>query len=152
MALGLRTIDDQAGTAAQIKLTTARLSYQNILAIKKDTALKLNLRSVFSEYSYYLKRDKCVYVYFTEENARRYAFKPKLLAYALYNNIEFSALIMRLNHMRSISDFTMERLVDGILVPYTSVKDFFNEVLIKEKLPINRNIAQVEADIKLTQK
>ena len=42
--------------------------------------------------------------------------------------------------------------MEGILVPYVSVKDFFGEVLIKEKLPINRNMARVEEDVKLTQK
>lgn len=152
MALGLRTIDDQAGSAAQLKLTPAQLSMQTVLAITKQTALKLNIRSVFTDYNHYLRRDKCTYVFFTEENARHYMYKPKMLSYDLYNNIEFAQLIMQLNHMKSVSDFTMEKLMDGILVPYTSVKDFFNEVLIKEKLPINRNRAQVEIDVRLTQK
>jgi len=152
MALGLRTIDDQASSASQLKMTTAKLSFQSILAIKKDTAIKLNTGSVFTDYSYYLRRDKCTYVFFNEESARRYAYRPKLLANAIYKNIEFAALILRLNHMKSVSDFTMERLIEGILVPFTSVKDFFNEVLIKEKLPINRNGAKVESDIRLTQK
>jgi hypothetical protein len=45
----------------------------------------------------------------------------------------------------------MERLIEGIVLPYVSISDFFDEVLIKEKLPINRNLAKVNADVKLTQ-
>ena len=54
--------------------------------------------------------------------------------------------------MKSVADFTMERLVAGIIIPYSSVKDFFSEVLIKEKLPINRNNVKVEKDINDTQR
>ena len=151
MQLGIKTIDEQAASASQRTISNAKLSFKTVLAISKDTALTLNTGSVFKDYMFYLTRDKCAYVVFTEENARRYMFKPKLLAYKMYGDADYYALILRLNHMKSISDFTMERLTEGIVVPYSSVKDFFSEVLIKEKLPINRNNAKVLRDQNLTQ-
>ncbi len=152
MPYGYKTINQQASTSAQLNLSVAKLSFKSVLAINKDTALKLNTHSIFSSYMGYLKRDRCAFVTFNEESARRYMYKPKLLAYSLYNNIEFYALILRLNHMSSVSDFTMEKLVEGIILPYANVTDFFNEVLIKEKLPINRNMEYVQNDVMLTQK
>jgi hypothetical protein len=149
---GIRTIESQASKNALNNLTPARLSFKTVLAISKTTALKLNTRAIFTDYMYHLRNDQCSYIIFTEEKARRYMYKPKLLAYALYGSTDFYQLIMRLNHMKSVADFTMEKLMDGILVPYVSVKDFFGEVLIKEKLPINRNMVRVEEDVKLTQK
>jgi len=151
MNAGIKTIDQQASAAALLNLTWAKMSFKSVLAISKTTALKLNTHAVFSEYNYHIRNDECAFVTFTEDNARRYMYKPKLLAYALYGNIELYALILRLNHMKSVSDFTMESLMNGIIVPYTSIKDFFNEVFIKEKAPINRNIQKVEDDVKLTQ-
>lgn len=151
MNIGIKTIDQQAANAALLNITWAKLSFKSVLAISKTTALKLNTRNIFSEYNYHMRNDECAYVTFTEENARRYMYKPKLLAFALYGNIELYALILRLNHMKSISDFSMEALIKGIIIPYTSIKDFFGEVFIKEKAPINRNIQQVEDDVKLTQ-
>lgn len=149
---GMRTIESQAAKNSLNSLTPAKLSFKTVLAISKQTALKLNTRAVFTDYMYHLRNDQCTYVIFTEESARRYMYKPKLLAYALYGSPDFYQLIMRLNHMKSVADFTMERLVAGILIPYSSVKDFFSEVLIKEKSPINRNNAKVEKDINDTQR
>ena len=151
-SIGIKTIDDQVTYSNQLNLTATKLSYKNVLAISKNTALKINTHSIYSDYMFYIKRDKCATVTFTEESARRFMYKPKLLAHILYKNVEFYALILRLNHMKSVSDFTMEKLVKGIILPYTSISDFFDEVLIKEKLPINRNLAKVNDDVKLTQK
>ena len=152
MIFSVKTIDDQASNASQINLNQAKLSFKSVLAISKKTAIKINTSAIFSDYMYYLKKDNCAMVTFTEENARKYMYKPKLLAYALYRNTDLYGLILRMNHMKSISDLTMERLVSGIIVPYSRVKTFFDEVLIKEKLPIRRNNAKVEEDERLTQK
>ena len=149
--IGIKTIENQNTYANQLNLTVSKLNFKTVLAISKETALKLNTHCIYPDYMYYIKRDKCAVVTFTQESARRFMYKPKLLAHTLYKNVEFYALILRLNYMKSISDFTMERLIEGIVLPYVSISDFFDEVLIKEKLPINRNLAKVNADVKLTQ-
>lgn len=143
-----KTIEGQANSAAQLNITVARLSFKRVLAIKKNTVLKINTESIFKDYMTYIYRDKCGFVQFNEQSARKYMYKPKMLAYNLYNNIEFYALILRLNHMKSVSDFTMDKLMAGIILPFTNIKDYFDEVFIKEKLPINRNGAEVDNDIR----
>ena len=143
-----KTIEGQAASAAQLNITIARLSFKRVLSISKNNIIKLNTESIYKDYMYYINRDKCGFVQFNEQSARKYMFRPKMLAYNLYNNIEFYGIILRLNHMRSVSDFTMDKLMSGIILPFTNIKDYFDEVFIKEKLPINRNGAEVEEDIR----
>ena len=142
----LRRISDQGTYDAQIHLTNASTSFQEVLKIKSDRALKINQTTVYSSYMYHLKNN-CFFVTMKEEQAKKFAYKPKSLAYALYRNVEFYSLILRLNHLRSVSEFTEELLVEGIIIPSTGIEDFLDEVLIKEKNPINRNLAQVLQDI-----
>lgn len=143
----LRTIKDQGNYEAQIRLTYASISYQGILHITKDTALKLNVTSPLSQYRSHFKNE-CNIIVFTEEEARKYQFKPKLLSQLIYGNTDFYTLILRSNQMKSVSDFTMERLIEGIYIPRKGISDFLDEMLIKEKLPINRNREKVENDIR----
>lgn len=142
-----RTITSQIAYGAQVNLTGAKLSYLDVLAIKNDTALKLKTMSILPPYMYQLKQQCCATVTFTEEQARPYIYKPKTLAYALYKNVELYSLILRVNHMKSISDFTKERLVQGLILPLSSVNDFLNEVIIKEKKPLARNAQNVKNDV-----
>ena len=143
-----KTIEGQANSAAQLNISLARLSFKRVLSINKSKIMKINTGSIYKDYMTYIYRDKCGFVQFNEQSARKYMFKPKLLAYNLYNNVEFYGIILRLNHMRSVSDFTMEKLVSGIILPFTNIKDYFDEIFIKEKLPINRNGAEVDEDIR----
>ena len=141
-----RTINNQINSASQTLITKAKLSKKSILCIKTDSALELNIFSILNPYLYRLKAACCRTVSFSEEQARAYAYKPKTLAYELYGNIELYSLILRLNHMKSISEFTQEKLVQGVIIPTTSVDDFLNEVLIKEKKQISRNGEEVQTE------
>ena len=143
-----RTIDSKAAYDAQLYLTNEKISFHEVLKIKLDTAIKINKRTLLTDYMRALKNDYCITITFNEEQARKFAYKPKLLSSAIYDNTEFYSLILRLNNMKSISDFTYEALLEGLIVPSTTVSDFLNEMLIKEKNPLNRNREKVQSDIK----
>jgi hypothetical protein len=89
---------------------------------------------------------QCSVISFNLEAAKAYAFRPKMLAHRLYKNVELYSLILRLNHMKSVSDFTEERLQQGIWLPTQDISTFLNEVLIKEKNPIDRNLSKMSSD------
>lgn len=144
---GKKTLSGAASYEAQLAITTAKISYQELLRIKTDTAIKINQTSVLTDYIRIIKDKQCIKVSFTEEQARKYAYKPKLIADNVYGNTNYYALILRLNYMKSISDFTQEALEEGILLPMKSISSFLDEVLIKEKAPISRNKTEVLNDI-----
>lgn len=147
MATGVvRTITQQASEDAQNHLTNASLSFQEVLRIKPELALKINQHSVYTDYIKFIKNE-AVRVTFSSLAVKKYAFKPKLLAFELYGNIELYSLILRLNHMYSVSDFTEDRLGQGLIIPITSVTNVLDEVLIKEKKAINRNLSEVLNDV-----
>lgn len=142
----LRSISQQATYCSQIHLTNESLSFQEVLKIKSDQAIKINQLNVYNSYMYHMK-NKCVTVKFNSDQAKKYAYKPKRMAYELYGNTDLYTLILRVNYMHSVSDFTEERLLEGIVIPTASITDFLDEVLIKEKNPINRNVAEVLKDV-----
>ena len=142
-----KTLSGAASYESQLAITTAKLSFQEVLHIKNDTALKINQSTILTDYLRIIREEKCITVNFSEIQARRYAYKPKLLAYEAYGNTNYYALLLRLNYMKSISDFTQEALQEGILLPYKSIASFLDEVLIKEKAPISRNKTEVINDI-----
>lgn len=142
-----RTINGQASYESQLSITTATLSFQELLRIKTDTAIKINQHTILTDYMRIIKDQECIKVTFTDIQARKYAYKPKLLANAVFGNTNYYALILRLNYMKSVSDFTQEALQDGILFPIVQINEFLDEVLIKEKLAISRNKTEVLNDI-----
>ena len=147
MDLGLnRTIRDQANRESQVHLTNASLSFQEVLKVKSDTALKINQINVYNDYMHFVKKE-CILVSFKSTSAKKYAYKPKSLAYSFYGNTELYTLILRLNHIYSVSEFTEEKLMGGLIIPTTGIISLLDEVLIKEKNPINRNLVEVNKDI-----
>ena len=142
-----KTINGQASYESQLSITTATLSFQELLRIKTDTAIKINQFTILTDYMRIIKDQECVRVSFNDLQARQYAYKPKLLASQLYDNTNYYALILRLNYMKSVSEFTQEALEDGILVPIRQINEFLDEVMIKEKLAISRNKTEILNDI-----
>ena len=143
-----RTIEQQVAFGGQIHLSNTNLSFHEMLYIKEDEAIEINKMVVYTDYMYHLK-NRCSRVYFTEDTAKKYAYRPKMLAWVLYKNVEMYSLILRLNHMKSISDFSEERILQGLILPTMDIASFLNEVLIKEKNPIDRNLNKMSSDTRV---
>ena len=94
-----RTIDQQVAYGNQIHLSNTNLSFHEMLYIKEDEAIEVNKMVVYTDYMFHLK-NRCSRVFFTEQTAKKYAYRPKMLAWALYKNVELYSLILRLNHMK----------------------------------------------------
>lgn len=65
----------------------------------------------------------------------KYRFNPKGLSYDLYGTTELWSLLMKANHIQSITQFTKS----NIKVFNGTIFDVLNEVLILEKNEIQRN-------------
>ena len=49
--------------------------------------------------------------------------------------------------MKSVSDFSEERLKQGILMPTTSIESYLAEIQIKEEVVFNRNRETLNNDV-----
>lgn len=143
----LATISSQAVYLSQLKLTQANLSLQNLLLTGSDRALKLNTRSIMDQYMKMLRGSQCKKVSFNDEQAKLYAYKPKLVSHIIYGTTELHYLILKLNYMKSVSDFSEERLKQGILMPTTSIESYLAEIQIKEEVVFNRNRETLNNDV-----
>ena len=104
-----RTINGQASYESQLSITTATLSFQELLRIKTDTAIKINQHTILTDYMRIIKDQECIKVTFTDIQARKYAYKPKLLANAVFGNTNYYALILRLNYNIECACFHLTR-------------------------------------------
>lgn len=56
-------------------------------------------------------RDKCIQVKLSDAEMMKYIYRPKLLAYDIYKNQELAFLILIINDMYSIKQFTKNKLL-----------------------------------------
>lgn len=54
--------------------------------------------------------DNCVTVTLTAQDRQRYDYKPKLLAYDIYGSTELYFIILLLNNICDVKDFTFDKL------------------------------------------
>lgn len=136
------TITDQINKGKATKISNARLNTHDVLAIAGDK-LVINFHSFLTDYWYHLQK-RIVTLKLTDKQYRKYKFRPKTLSYDLYGTIEFAPALMQINNIVSISEFDLE----SPKVFSANIKDFFNEILNKEKATIQANDAQIIKDLK----
>ena len=56
-------------------------------------------------------REECVTVELSDEELNDYIYRPKLLAYKVYNNAELGFIILIINDMYSVKQFTRAKLL-----------------------------------------
>ena len=142
-----RSIQETINDGQSVSLKEADLSLHGVLHTHEKQIIKLNKNTILSQFMFHLK-DRCINISFNNEQAKRFAFKPRMLSQRIYGNVEMYSLILRLNNMHSVTDFTEEKLIDGIVVPNaSSIRNFLNEVLVKDKNEVNRNREKVNSDV-----
>lgn len=84
--------------------------YNNTSFIDQIDNIKYNVYNVASDYIDELRHDYCVNVQLSDDQAARYKYRPKLLAYDIYGIQELYFLLLIINDICSIKEFTMKRL------------------------------------------
>lgn len=136
------TITEQISEGKSLKVSNARLNVQKVLATNGDKMV-INFQSLLTNYWYQLQK-RITSIRFTDKQYRRYRFRPKTLSNDLYGTIEIAPLLLQINGLVSTSEFDLKicKVFD------TSIKDFFIEVMNKEKKHMTDNSAEVTDDLK----
>lgn len=101
------------------------MCYANSSFIDKLGNIKQPAYNVVSDYIEELRSDDyCVSVELTDEQLTKYKYRPKLLCYDLYGNGELHFIILLMNDMYSVKQFSKKKL----LLP---TKDMMKEIASK---------------------
>lgn len=67
--------------------------------------------NVISDYVDDIRKDYCSNVSLSDSEFIKYKYKPKLLAYDIYNNAELGTLILIINDMYSVRQFSKKKIL-----------------------------------------
>ena len=83
--------------------------YNNLSFIDQIDNIKFNIYNVVSDYKDEIVDKYCVDVEFTDEQLTKYKYRPKLLCYDIYGNQELYYLILIINDICSVKDFSKKK-------------------------------------------
>ena len=95
------TIEEFINSGSGITITYYNLSFNDMLS----NGTVVSVHNVVSDYLYELK-DAAVYVSLNQDQQFKYMYKPKLLCSDLYGNPELYFIILLLNDMADVKEFT----------------------------------------------
>lgn len=104
--------------------------YTDINNIKDGMIVKAPVLSIFDKYRHFLHPIIEV-MDLTEENYKKYRFKPKTLSYDLYNTTEFWAALLSINNCTSILEFDLQRVK---VYHKTKIRQLLNEIMVLDGL------------------
>lgn len=84
--------------------------YNNLSFINQIDNIKYNIYNVASDYIDEIISEYCITVVFTDDQLAKYMYRPKLLCYDVYGAQELYYLILIINDICSIKDFTKKKL------------------------------------------
>lgn len=136
-------IKDLITFGENLSLSHEKLHFQKMMKLKNGNKIKINYSGVFDRY-FHLIKEKALYITLTNEEFAKYKFQPKLLCYDVYGDIELAPLILRINNMLSVTDFTRQEL-------YLFKNDIYtllNEILTLESEAIDENMSEIQKEMK----
>ena len=142
MAAGLATIPEQIQHGDALTLTYSKLNTQKVLAVGGD-GLVINFLTRLNKYRYPLEQYIQVFN-MTEEDYRKYRFRPKVFSYDIYGTVELASLILCLNGFVSVAEFNAKQ----IKYYDPSIKSALLEILNKERKTIMEETNEVNEDLK----
>lgn len=109
--------------------TSSNTSYQTLSLVElinEDSHLiEFPAYNVLNDYYDELK-DAAVVINLSDEEYFKYRFRPKLLAYDLYNNTELGFIILILNELMSVKEFDLRQIKlisrSGLAAILTNIK------------------------------
>ena len=89
--------------------TNEDISYEALSFIEQIEGINLPIKNVVEDYLEDLE-DAYVEIELSDEDFRRYKYKPKILCYDIYGAPELYFIVMRMNGIYSMKDFTKRKL------------------------------------------
>ena len=87
------------------------ICYNNLSFIDEHDGIKFNTYNVLSDYIDEIRDEYCIRIKLNQDQMFKYIYKPKLLCNDIYGNGELAFIIMEINDMCSIKDFTKDVLL-----------------------------------------
>lgn len=84
--------------------------YNNLSFIDQIDNIKYNIYNVSSDYIDEIISEYCVNVQLTDDQLAKYIYRPKLLCYDVYGSQELYYLILIINDICSVKEFTKKSL------------------------------------------
>ena len=87
------------------------ICYNNLSFIDQYGNIKYNTYNVLGDYLDEIRDDYCVRITLNDDQMMKYKYNPKLLCFDIYGNGELAFIIMIINDMCNIKDFTKKVLL-----------------------------------------
>lgn len=136
------TIQNIIDHGKHLKINNSELSLKYVMNNSANEKFIINISNLFEKY-YELLLDNTVIVVLTDEEYLKYRFKPKVLSYDLYGTMELHYMLLRLNHVYSVTNFDFKE----VRVFNTNILSLLNEIMILENEEFIENAVDVIKEI-----
>lgn len=87
------------------------ICYNNLSFIDQYNGIKYNTYNVLSDYLDELRSDYCLKITLSDDQLMKYKYNPKLLCFDIYGNQELAFIILLINDMCDVKEFTKKTLL-----------------------------------------
>lgn len=85
--------------------------YNNLSFIDQRNSIKYNTYNVLSDYLDEIRENYCLKIKLDKDNMFKYKYRPKLLCYDIYGDGELAFIIMIINDICDVKEFTKDTLL-----------------------------------------
>lgn len=101
--------------------------YSNMSFIEERERIQFAVGNIVTDDYFPELKDKCVKVHLDDKEIQKYKYRPKLLAYDVYDNAELYYIILRINDLYSVKDFNLSKKYIYLL-PKKDLKAFLADI------------------------
>lgn len=83
--------------------------YSNMSFIEERERIQFAVGNIVTDDYFPELKAKCVKVHLVDKEIQKYKYRPKLLAYDVYDNAELYYIILRINDLYNVKDFNISK-------------------------------------------
>lgn len=110
---------------------TIGTDYQNMSLVEERGNIQFPVVNLITDDYFDEFKKASVKVELTEDEILKYKYRPKLLAYDIYDNAELYYIILRLNDLYNAKDFNLGRKY-LYLIPKPKLKEYLSDIYTQE--------------------
>jgi hypothetical protein len=132
--MNVATIPELISYGSLLEISHSKSFFKSTFTNDAGETIRINSIFIMERYFNFIK-SKSQILNMSPTEALKYRYQPKLLSLDVYNTLDLWSLILKLNNMTSILEFTKA----SILIPPLSIYTIMNEILTLEFNEIKRN-------------
>lgn len=101
--------------------------YSNMSFTEEHERIQFAVGNIVTDDYFPELKAKCVKVFLDDKDIQKYKYRPKLLAYDVYDNTELYYIILRINDLYNVKDFNLSKKYIYLL-PKKELKAFLADV------------------------